>query len=87
MHSQFDTRSAILALALITMGSDVLLARPEMDTCGRPYPQLTTRCNVGSLALAVKSTETTKAIQAIVSPEPIQPTSDAVRIRSNRGRE
>lgn len=87
MHCQFDTRSAILALALVLMGSGNLHARTEADPCGRSYPQLMAKCGAASPALAVKSTETTKAIQAIASPEPVQPMNGALRIRNNRGRE
>ena len=87
MQRQFDLRSAILALALVFTGSDMLHARPEIDPCGRSYPQLTATCDTAGLTLAVGSTEATKAIQLVASPAPVQPASDLVRIRNNRGRE
>ena len=87
-QNQLDVRLAILALVLTFSGSGMLHARSEVDPCGRSYPQLTAKkCNPASPTLAVKSIETTKGIQVITSPDPVQLSGDLVRIRNNRGRE
>ena len=87
LNFQYARRSALVAIVLTLIGSGALQARPEMDPCGRSYPQVTDKyCEVVEAVSVDRDEPQVRALSA-ASEVPLQPAGDMRATWNNRGRQ